>query len=853
MKKISKFLVIIIISILLFDFILSNSYVCYAIPPDGGSNAEFAVGNEVANLITNLGGGIISILLWLPKLKATAILIAVDLSVTLLSKIGDSGGAGGGTGIFITPYDIFFNKFSILDINFFDIEGTSVGSIPYEFRTHISGWYYVMRILATAILLIILGYVGIRMAIASVAEEKAKYKKMLIDWCCGLALIFVMHYIAIFAIHLNNAIVNALKEAFSNVDAEGTIAGLALEALLGIGIKSIVAFLVFVGILAQTIFFFIAYFNRMLKIGFLILISPLITLTYSIDKMGDGKAQALGTWLKEFIFTIFIQPFHCIVYMAFINVAFELVGFSLDLNYINNLFSVNQLAQGFLAILCIKFINDGEKIVKKIFGFSADDSKTSFAGGAVATVAAVKTISNMGGKASNLLNNSKVSLSKFKEHYENDKPQLDKILGKGDKASSGGKDLVGSGADAAKNTIQKSTSKGGGSGRSTKKGGNIRGPKKRSGRFKSKTANKLADRVRQRANHLTVAAVAGMAAYATGSTDAFTAIGIGTAAGKSADSFFNKTSMNLINGDANSNAQIDTQEKAKLEENKKKLKQALDSAESTLENFDEIVDEYEKSTEKTKKVEELDEQIEDLQEKVNNTPKGDKNAKKQIDELKKLRAQRKKLHDEAMKLRKSAQEKDNGGKIGRALSEGKKSEEIKKDLEIDREKISSEIKKLENEIKTFWSQESIIKRLQDRHETSSKKDLDKKANEIQQRIASILRKRRNIDLAENSSDELPTDFITAEDTLAKSITKNIVNKAQYDYLSSGGVNTSEILKGGGLGEDEELQGLLSEYGSLLASNKFSENVDQSENLGFTENGYLTRVAQQIQKLHPEEA
>lgn len=842
MKKVSKFLVILIISILLFEFILSNSCVSYA-------SDEFAVGYKVANSITNLGGGIISILLWLPKLKATAILIGVDLSVTLLSKIGDKGGASGGTGIFITPYDIFFNKFEILDINFFDLS-TGEGSIVTSIRQGVANWYYVMRILASAILLVILIYVGIRMAIASVADEKAKYKKMLWDWCCSLALIFVIHYIAIFIIYTNNAIVSALGNAFENIDAEGTIAGLALEALVGIGIRSLIAFLVFVGILAQTIFFFIAYFNRVLKIGFLILISPLITLTYSLDKMGDGKAQALGTWLKEFIFTILIQPFHCIVYMGFINVAFKLVGFKLDLNYINNLMNVNQLAQGFLALLCIKFVNDGEKIVKKIFGFSSDDSKTSFAGSAVATVAAVKTISNMGEKASNLVNNSKVSFAKFKEHYDGDKPALDNIFGKG---GSGGKEPLPSGKDVPSMPSGKSSARKTTGSRNTANQRNIGGTsRKQKGKFKSKAANKLADRVRQRANHLSIAAIAGMAAYATGSTDAMTAIGIGSAAKKTADSLFNKTAKNLINGDVNSNEQKDRKLYEEHTESKKALEKALSNANNTLNNFDEIVREYEESTQMRKEAEQTDEEADNLEQQIDAAPKDSPDLEDKKRELERLREKSKKLREEADKKYASAKEKDKDGKIKEELDKGTSAEEIKKNLEKERTELSQKIHDLEEEIKTFWSQESILKRLQDTHQNSSKKDLEKKANEIQRQITSILRKRRNIDLSQDVSEDLPTEFITAEDTLAKSATKSLINRAQYDFLSKGDVDVSKILKKSGFEGDEELTSLLSQYGEILAQNKFSENVDQSESIGFTENGYLNRIAEQLAKRNPQE-
>ena len=54
----------------------------------------------------------------------------------------------------------------------------------------------------------------------------------------------------------------------------------------------------------QTLGLVISYINRMIKIAFLIIISPLISITYSIDKIGDGKSQALDTWLKEFVYTV---------------------------------------------------------------------------------------------------------------------------------------------------------------------------------------------------------------------------------------------------------------------------------------------------------------------------------------------------------------------------------------------------------------------------------------------------------------------------------------------------------------------------------------------------------------------
>ena len=67
--------------------------------------------------------------------------------------------------------------------------------------------------------------------------------------------------------------------------------------------------------------FFILYFKRTLVVAFLIIIAPLITITYPIDKAGDGKAQAFNAWLSEYIFMVFVQPLHAIVYLIFMFIA----------------------------------------------------------------------------------------------------------------------------------------------------------------------------------------------------------------------------------------------------------------------------------------------------------------------------------------------------------------------------------------------------------------------------------------------------------------------------------------------------------------------------------------------------
>ena len=88
------------------------------------------------------------------------------------------------SGKMITPFDIFFNRIAILDVNFFNLSDD--GSVIANIRNSVAAWYYVMRLIAAAILLCVLIYVGIRMAISTIASDKAAYKKMLVDWICSL-------------------------------------------------------------------------------------------------------------------------------------------------------------------------------------------------------------------------------------------------------------------------------------------------------------------------------------------------------------------------------------------------------------------------------------------------------------------------------------------------------------------------------------------------------------------------------------------------------------------------------------------------------------------------------------------
>ena len=104
---------------------------------------------------------------------------------------------------------VVFNEVPLFDINYFDFStvGLEVGTGENQIssnqnavnilRQSVAKWYYAIRMIAIGASLLVLIYVGIRMAISTVASDEAKYKKMLIYWFESVLVLFLMPYINI--------------------------------------------------------------------------------------------------------------------------------------------------------------------------------------------------------------------------------------------------------------------------------------------------------------------------------------------------------------------------------------------------------------------------------------------------------------------------------------------------------------------------------------------------------------------------------------------------------------------------------------------------------------------------------
>lgn len=337
-------------------------------------------------------------------------------------------------------------------------------------RTTVSAWYVTLRNIALVALLSVLVYIGIRITLSSVANDKAKYKQMLIDWVVAICLVLLMHYIMSFSVYITSKITDMLtsisfksaeseeiasqlkdsKEIpddakskfvqavelykFTNVKVEGkpeedaskinaawdTLVGeekdwtegksslfknffftddtlstkatskdaakvfiwpannfieqarIEYQLLESDGEDRLLSYgygIIYVVLIIYTIIFSFTYLRRVIYMAFLTMIAPLVAITYPIDKMNDGKAQAFDLWLKEYLFNLLLQPLHLALYIIVIGSAMNFAA--------KNVFYV---------IMALGFLMPAEKLLRRFFGFEKAQTPGAFGGAAGAAL-----------------------------------------------------------------------------------------------------------------------------------------------------------------------------------------------------------------------------------------------------------------------------------------------------------------------------------------------------------------------------------------------------------------------------------------------------------------------------------
>lgn len=246
------------------------------------------------------------------------------------------------------------NQYPIFNIDLFSETPSGPNSqFSNDIKQSAAVWYVSIRNIALVGMVISLIYVAIRMAIATVAEEKAKYKKMLTSWFIGLVLIFVIHYIIIIMLRLSSEFIDFIKTA---IETDTSTSGMEKDILGNLwntlnktdGAQKIYIVILYMVLTYYELKFFIMYMFRVFKVFILTIIAPIIALTYPIDTIGDGRAQAFNHWFRMIMMEIFVQPMQLVIYIIFV-------------------YSASEIAKTapIIGIIFIIALDNGEKIIRK--------------------------------------------------------------------------------------------------------------------------------------------------------------------------------------------------------------------------------------------------------------------------------------------------------------------------------------------------------------------------------------------------------------------------------------------------------------------------------------------------------
>ena len=283
-----------------------------------------------------------------------------------------------------------------------------------QLQSSISTWYKTLRMIAIVGLLSVLVYVGIRILISSTGQDKAKYKKMLADWVAAMCILFLLQYVMVFTMQMTKKVIeifdteNMVRYEDSNKERPYDYLISTVRAELGETNDSTESFaeifayiVIYIVLVIYTMVFLWQYLKRVVMLAFLTMIAPLIALTYPLDKIKDGQAQAFTMWIREYVFNALLPVIHTIIYYMLVSSA---INFIVD--------GGNWL----YAIVAVGFMMPAEKFFRKMFGFDKASSigQLGAAAGGAMVMNAINKLGSKSGSGGNSGGSSDIGSGKTK-------------------------------------------------------------------------------------------------------------------------------------------------------------------------------------------------------------------------------------------------------------------------------------------------------------------------------------------------------------------------------------------------------------------------------------------------------
>jgi len=280
--------------------------------------------------------------------------------------------------IFVLVFSIMINL--IITVNSFASQPQNL-TVSQIIKNSVAKWYLIMRYIVIAFMLLLLICIGIKMAITTVASEKAECKRMLADWLVSMILVFLIHYIMIIILNINEAVVASLEplatdtsvyareheaeygkevEIKTSSEVETSLYESARTRAYSLKLTDGFTGMIIYGVLVYYAWrYALMYIKRLFNIMILTLFAPAITGLYAFNKVLHGKSPIFTNWLTEYIINVFIQMIHVILYVSFVSTALRL--------------TLESLPSIIIALVLLSHLLKLDKLLRKIFKLSGND------------------------------------------------------------------------------------------------------------------------------------------------------------------------------------------------------------------------------------------------------------------------------------------------------------------------------------------------------------------------------------------------------------------------------------------------------------------------------------------------
>lgn len=245
----------------------------------------------------------------------------------------------------------------------------------------VARFYIILRNICAMVMLAGLIFTGIRILISSnIPTQKTQYLMLLQDWLMGMCLLIFSHIIMVLIFEISDALVAFLAPSILNY---GSFKFEILVKLFASGdsVMIITSWMMYIYIQWLTIVFAVAYLKRYIWVCILVVFAPVFAVMYAF---GQKTKQIYSKWLSEFILTVFVQPFHIVIYSVLIGIP---MGMSGTLSPSSGIFET------IYALFAMTMIRPAEKYMRSLFGMDKGIANmASYDSGMKTVVAAAKAV-----------------------------------------------------------------------------------------------------------------------------------------------------------------------------------------------------------------------------------------------------------------------------------------------------------------------------------------------------------------------------------------------------------------------------------------------------------------------------